>query len=52
MTDLLGKGKYGEVFDGVNLATDDRCVVKVGHLRAKCADAISDYFKHRVCIKS
>ncbi len=25
----LGKGKYGEVFEGLNLKTGERCVVKI-----------------------
>lgn len=25
----LGKGKYGEVFEGIDLDTDARCVVKI-----------------------
>ena len=29
MLQQLGKGKYGEVFEGVDLDTDARCVVKI-----------------------
>ena len=25
----IGRGKYSEVFDGINLVTKDRCVVKI-----------------------
>ena len=25
----IGRGKYSEVFDGINLVTNERCVVKI-----------------------
>lgn len=39
----LGRGKYSEVFEGINITNDEKCVIKILKVRSKLES-------HRVCV--